>query len=328
MNKAPQIAVFYEHPHWFKPLFRALERRAVPYQMWHADHHRLNLLGPDSLFNGQAPHLIINRLSPSAWQRGRSHLMTYTSAALASWEGLGVRVFNGLRSWEFEISKARQIALMHQLGVSTPRTMVVHSLEQLALAAATLTAPYVVKPNIGGSGAGILRFDSEAALRDSIAAGYIPSGPGGVWLLQEFHPPEDQAIYRVETLQGAYLYGIRIGLDADAGFDLCPADICRTSSGTALVSDACPTEARKNSMAVQAYTPPPAVIQTVERLVQAAGIDVGGVEFLRSGRDGQIYFYDINALSNFVADPVLVLGFDPTESLVDAMIAAAEARVA
>jgi glutathione synthase/RimK-type ligase-like ATP-grasp enzyme len=326
VSKAPQIAVFYEHPHWFKPLFRALERRAIPYQMWHADHHRLNLVDQHLLFNGEAPDLIINRLSPSAWQRGRSHLMAYTSAALATWEGHGVRVFNGSKSWEFEISKARQVALMHQLGVSTPRTMVVHSLDQLAIAAATLTAPYVVKPNIGGSGAGILRFDSEAALQESVAAGVIPSGPDNVWLLQEFHPPEDQAIYRVETLLGSYLYGIRIGLDADAGFDLCPADICRTSNGAALVSEACPAEARKSGMAVQADTPPAAAIQTVERLVRAAGIDVGGVEFLRSSRDGQIYFYDINALSNFVADPIQVLGFDPTERLVDALVAAAESR--
>ncbi|HYW31458.1 MAG TPA: hypothetical protein VE869_08135, partial [Gemmatimonas sp.] len=53
------------------------------------------------------------------------------------------------------------------------------------------------------------------------------------------------------------------------------------------------------------------------RISQAAGIDVGGIEYLVDDRDGQHYFYDINALSNFVADAVNVVGFDPFARLVD-----------
>jgi hypothetical protein len=37
-------------------------------------------------------------------------------------------------------------------------------------------------------------------------------------------------------------------------------------------------------------------------------------------RDGRHYFYDINALSNFVADARNVIGFDPFERLVDYLI--------
>src|SRR5206468_10093675 len=46
-------------------------------------------------------------------------------------------------------------------------------------------------------------------------------------------------------------------------------------------------------------------------------------EYLESRRDGWRYYYDVNALSNFVADPVRVIGFDPTERLVDALVARA-----
>jgi hypothetical protein len=49
----------------------------------------------------------------------------------------------------------------------------------------------------------------------------------------------------------------------------------------------------------------------------AAHIEVGGVEYLVNARDAQVYFYDINALSNFVADAPRVVGFDPTPKLVD-----------
>jgi hypothetical protein len=35
------------------------------------------------------------------------------------------------------------------------------------------------------------------------------------------------------------------------------------------------------------------------------------------GRDGTPRFYDINAMSNFVADPLNVLGWDPHDRLID-----------
>ena len=46
-------------------------------------------------------------------------------------------------------------------------------------------------------------------------------------------------------------------------------------------------------------------------------LDVGGIEYLVDDRDGKAYVYDINALSNFVADAVNVVGFDPHARLVD-----------
>jgi hypothetical protein len=51
--------------------------------------------------------------------------------------------------------------------------------------------------------------------------------------------------------------------------------------------------------------------------MQTAGIDVGGIEYMIDDRDGSTLFYDINALSNFVADGVNVVGFDPFVKLVD-----------
>jgi hypothetical protein len=68
---------------------------------------------------------------------------------------------------------------------------------------------------------------------------------------------------------------------------------------------------------VEGYTPPAAVIKTIETIVQQAGIDVGGIEYIIDDRDGELYYYDVNALSNFVADAVNVIGFNPHQRLVD-----------
>ena len=63
--------------------------------------------------------------------------------------------------------------------------------------------------------------------------------------------------------------------------------------------------------------PAPEIIAAVERIAVAGGLEVGGVEYLIDDRDGSVLFYDINGLSNFVANPVQVLGFDPHDDLVE-----------
>jgi hypothetical protein len=55
----------------------------------------------------------------------------------------------------------------------------------------------------------------------------------------------------------------------------------------------------------------------------AAGIEVGGVEFIVDDRDGRRLYYDVNALSNYVADAPRVVGLDAYGRLADYLIAEA-----
>jgi hypothetical protein len=67
----------------------------------------------------------------------------------------------------------------------------------------------------------------------------------------------------------------------------------------------------KSGRRIEAEQPADWIVQAVLRVFKAAEIDVGGVEYLESERDGRVYFYDINALSNFVTDAPSLVGFDP-----------------
>jgi hypothetical protein len=49
-------------------------------------------------------------------------------------------------------------------------------------------------------------------------------------------------------------------------------------------------------------------------------MDVAGVEYLVDARDGGHVFYDVNALSNFVADAPNVIGFNPYANLADLIV--------
>jgi hypothetical protein len=84
-----------------------------------------------------------------------------------------------------------------------------------------------------------------------------------------------------------------------------------------LVRGACAVDAPRNGLRVESFTPPARVIADVERIARASKLDVGGIEYLTDDRDGEIYYYDINALSNFVADAEHVIGFDPFARLSD-----------
>lgn len=304
------ITIYYEHPEWFRPLFAELERRGLVYEAIRAD--RL-VIDPAAGFPSHYS-LFVNRMSPSAWERGRGGAVFDTLHFLEHLEARGVPVINGSATYRLEISKALQIGLLERLGLPVPRTRVVYRAEQLRTAAEGLVFPLLVKPNMGGNGAGIERFDTAAELDRAVARGTVTAGPDGVLLLQEYHRPRGRGIVRVETLDGRFLYAIRVHHGDSDGFSICPADVCSL--------DRKPQEQwdhAGNGAYATAYEPPAEVIAEVESIARAAGLDVGGVEYLESERDGKRYYYDVNALSNFVADPMTVLGFDPTPRFVDAL---------
>ena len=75
--------------------------------------------------------------------------------------------------------------------------------------------------------------------------------------------------------------------------------------------------APRNDLRVEGYAPPPEVVAEVEQIAAACGIEVGGIEYVIDARDDRLYYYDVNALSNFVADAPRVVGFDPFARLAD-----------
>jgi hypothetical protein len=315
------IAIYYEQQHWFKPLFAELDRRGTPYVKMNAvDHAYAIEEHPERRFA-----LVMNRMSPSAWNREHGDAIFYTLGFLDHLERRGVRVINGLKAFRTELSKAAQLSLLDSLELPFPKARVIHRASQAVAATEGLRWPIVVKPNIGGSGAGVKRFDSPEALAEAAEKNELAFGLDSTALVQEFIPARDSHIVRVEVLNGKFLYAIKVHITGET-FDLCPADICKTTGGVDLDRAACPIDAPKTGISVEGYEPPREVIADVERIMGHAGIELGGVEYITDDRDGERLFYDINALSNFVADGPRVIGFDPFVRLVDWL--EAEAAVA
>lgn len=357
---APLLGVVYEHPEWFIPLFAELDRRSVPYERIDVSAHAFDPAGRDVPWT-----LVLNRMSPSAYLRGHGQAIVYAREFLRYLESRDVDVVNGADAFALETSKVSQFLLLHRLGVGVPRTRVVNHPGQAVTAADGLAYPVAVKPNIGGSGAGIQRFDTPAELVAAVAAGGLDLGIDGTALVQEFLPAQDGHIVRVEVVGGRFLYAIKV-YPNPGGFNLCPADICQpgeagavatvdagtengqgiapesrqgvtleTERGTSSAkgqaaarvtgiappgADLCPADLPKVALRVEGYKPPDFVIQNVLRIARTARLDLVGVEYLTSERDERIYYYDVNALSNFVSNAPAVVGFDPYATLVDYLV--------
>ena len=295
MTQTP-IAVLYEHPEWFKPLFAELGRRQVPYEA---------LSVPDLWYDPagrQCPYsLVVNRVS--AYPSGGSHpeIILFVKQYLAYLESVGAKVINGYYSYLVGTSKAMQLDIFEQLGLRDPRAQVIHHPDQAVQAAEGLAFPIVVKPNVGGSGAGILKFESLRELELAVDTQALDLGIDHTALVQEYLPAQGGYIVRVEILDGEYLYAIRLPI-SEASFNYCPADGCNVEDP---------------NLAVEPHSPPEAVIQEVKRILSASKADLGSVEYLVNEADGRVYYYDINPLSNFLTDAPAVVGFDPVVKFVD-----------
>lgn len=297
------IGVLYENEAWLAPLFDALDRGEVPYERVYA---------VDGIVDPEAPaprwSLAVNKVSPSSYLRDHAPAIAFAAAFLPFLEERGVRVVNGSAAFRLETSKADQLRLLGSLGIRAPRARVVASRPRLVEAARGLLFPVIVKPNIGGSGALMRRFESEAELR---AAGDLEFGPDGTALVQEYLETEDGSIVRIEFLDGELLYAIRITNDRAQDFNLCPADICQVPDAGARFNNNPLDAPMKKPLRIERFDPPAEMVEAVLRIARAGRLDVGGIEYLVAARDGLPYVYDINALSNFVTDAETLVGFDP-----------------
>lgn len=311
------IAILYENEAWMEPLFAALDATGAPYERVFVNERSFD---PDA----PAPEwsLAVNKVSPSSYLRGHSESLAFARQYLPFLERHGIPVVNGSDAFALELSKARQLLLLERLGIRAPRAHAASDAARIVEAARGLRFPVIVKPNIGGSGALMRRFDDIDELAAAAAA--LDLGPDGTVLVQEYIESADGSIVRVEFLDGEYLYAIRITNDRAQDFNLCPADICQVPDPAEF--DNCVVDApAKKALKIEAFEAPQEMIDAVLRIAKEGDLDVGGVEYLVSAQDGLPYVYDINALSNFVTDAESLVGFDPHERFAQYLVARSRA---
>jgi glutathione synthase/RimK-type ligase-like ATP-grasp enzyme len=202
------------------------------------------------------------------------------------------------------------------LDIDCPHSITFNDVSALRAYAGQIRWPALLKPDQGGSGARIQVVESLDQIEALFAADPTVWLPDNLFLLQEYlsHDPE-QGIVRLEFLGGELLYAMRV--KTHGRFNLCPSPVCNPDEGGGIC--ALPDAAEIDAAPVE-FVPYPEVpaeaVDTARRIVRAARLDVGGIEYLDTD-DGRRVFYDINANSNLRPSVAAAFGFDPFERVVD-----------
>jgi glutathione synthase/RimK-type ligase-like ATP-grasp enzyme len=307
---APDLIVLHEHPEWQKPLFAALERHGIAFEPFNVTRAAFsNLEVP------RAP-LYFNQASPSAYIRGNTRAVPLALAFMRSLELQGARVLNGADVFALELSKSAQATLLRTLGIDCPRSITFNDVSALNAYANEITWPGLLKPDQGGSGARIQVVESLGQVEELFRRDPTVWLPDNLFLLQEYlpHDPE-QGIIRLEFLGGELLYAMRV--KTHGRFNLCPSPVCNPEDGDgACEAPAAPPVAAPPVEFYPYPEVPREAVAIAKRIVQAAKLDVGGIEYLETD-DGRRVFYDINANSNLRPSVAAAFGFDPFERVVD-----------
>ena len=275
--------VIHENDDWMPPLRRALDTADVPYEEWFVDEGHFDVQGapPEGVF--------LNRMSASSHTRGHTAGVEHTRQLLAWLERHGRRVVNGRNAFELEVSKVKQHLALEQTGIRTPATRAVAGgPEALIEAAQDIPTPFVTKHNRGGKGLGVQLFRTREAFADYVRSDDFEAPPAHVTLLQQYVESADESITRCEFVDGDLLYAIRS--DTSEGFELCPADACRTDDKCAVDGDDSLFSLREEVSSE--------LVDRYKTFLDREDIDVAGIEFIEDA-EGRHWTYDVNGTTNY-----------------------------
>ena len=276
------VHVLHENPEWMPPFAAAFAAEGVDWD------ETLVTGGSLDLTAEPPPGLWWSRMSASAHTRGHTAAAEHARALLDLLEAYGRRVVNGRAVLDLELSKVRQLALLRAAGVAVPRTIAVvgDRPDDLLAAAAAIGPPVVAKPNGGGKGLGVTRFDSVEELAAALPA--LNEPVDGVLLVQEYVQPARPRITRAEIVGGELVYAITADTER-GGFQLCPADACAVDGTPASL------------FALRTEPLPAGLADAYESFARWHGLEVAGFEFIETA-DGRAVTYDVNTNTNYNPD--------------------------
>lgn len=290
------LGILTDSPVWVEPLRRELDLLGVR-------NFLIDLRAAPFEASAEPPlppeTIVVNRIAART-AGGDPGMVTKARDYLIWLELFGFHIINGALQQQIGASKILQAAIFSRARVLTPETAFVSKSEAPTLSNEQNSQRYLLKPNVGGFGRGIIILDETASLADTENT----FGLDGAAVRQAVINPRDRMVYRVEVIDGEPLYTARVPVSPE-NFNYClgrvrtPHDPDQALHGVELLSDL-----------------DSGVADQVRRIFEVAGMKIGSVEFFHDdSRDGRAVFFDINPVSTYHPDAVATLGFDPLEKL-------------
>jgi hypothetical protein len=230
----------------------------------------------------EANGLIVNRVSSLLAERDKARADRITHS-LRAWEAEDRSVINGSLCFQTGYSKLAQAKLFIECGVRTPQTY-----PAVPGGRAIHGQAVLLKPPAGGFGRGIRALEDGEPAPD----GLFNREDG--WIEQEMLTAADGCVHRIEVLGSDILYEARAPLKADE-FNYCLA------------------HPESDVILWPPHEIAPKVTESVKKILRAARMELGAVEYLLDENDNPI-FIDLNPVSSFHPGATAVLGRDPLDA--------------
>lgn len=283
-----KIYILHENTEWILPLRDSLEDMNLPYEEWFLDKGTVDLM--------QAPPegVFYNRMSASSHTRDHRYAVELTGPVLAWLQRHDRRVVNNRKALQMEVRKFEQYLSLQAHDILTPRTICAVGRGEVMEAARRMNGDqFILKPNRGGSGAGVQLFENMSALESFLDTSDTAFSLDGVYLVQEYISPADGHIVRTEFIGGEFYYAVQV--DASGGFELCPADNCGPDD-TFCPTSKQPSDSQNKFSIVPDYNNPD--IPKYEEFLAANGMEIAAMEYVKDA-EGNRYVYDVNTNTNY-----------------------------
>jgi hypothetical protein len=241
----PDLAILYEHPKWFEPLFAALDRRGISYDAIRLSDHSYDPAARDV----PAP-VILSRVAMSSFLRRSDHGIFYAEALLAHWAARGATgAGTGPTVLALDFVQGAAAFADYRLCYAIPETRGSCTAPTISCRARAAWAwPLLGQGQYRRLGRGHrpampARMSLPPPCRDGTGAGQLRQGAAAPGIMR---PARGGVITRIETL-GARVPLRDRGEAAADSFDLCPADACVAAPGRTAIRMAAVTPARRSS---------------------------------------------------------------------------------
>jgi len=304
-----KVAFLYEHPTWSDKLIECFKQNDIQLELINIDDLAFDTGNLDVDYD-----LLINRVNIMPYEKRDSAVVFHTLHFLNWLELTGIKVINGARAHYVGSSKAMQNGIFSKRGLDFPQAIAIYKIEDAFQAAEKIGYPIIIKPNIGGSGSDVARFDTAEELKTGIQQKAFRLGIDRSGLAQEYIK-SDGYVYRVEILGNELFYSIKQKI-IENQFNYCAADGCgsdNTHPDQEKEFDFC---AADSTVQIELFDASDEIINQVKEILTEAQADVGGVEYFINTKTGKPCFYDFNPYSNFVGHGERLLGFSPEQRYV------------
>lgn len=255
-----KIGVLYNHHTRFNPLFSALDKRGIDYDVINPSHIHI-----DTATDSPEYTLILNDLSTPPYINPSYGIAADYLDVVSAHYG-SHNIINGTTFTNIVNSRTKQIQAFAKAGVAHPKSIIASNVEQFLKATHTISFPILVGGVSGQTP--MYRFDTEEELIEEIIQDRINFTKGPI-LIQAFTPAKQNAVIRAEIINGRFVYAVKI-----------------SSAGE--TNSLWPIQTQ-----YELYIPPAKTITAIEKIARNTLIDIGTITYVNDRRTNEAVFYGI-----------------------------------